>query len=158
VIQDFQASVKDIVWIESSGANYLAAGCSDGVVGMWQVLVDGDRCEIALRWKTTTNGELDMKDANIQDVTGLSQLNRKLLAQRGAVGEPSHLLREASKKVTTMASVISGLKIPSDNAVENSSFTNSSLIKELEQTVEQRLGSLEQRFDSLEQRFQQAKV
>jgi len=162
VIQDFQAVVNDIAWIESSGLNYLVAGCSDGVVGMWQVLVDGDHCEMSLKWRTT-NGELYMKDATIQDVQGLSQLSRKLLTQRGAVGEPAHLLREASKKVTSMVSVISGLKAPLDNAVESSSFANSTLIKGLEKTIERKFqqaaDSLEQKFqqatDTLEQRFQQ---
>jgi hypothetical protein len=149
VIQDFQAGVNDITWIESSDVNCIIAGCSDGVVGMWHVMVDRDRCEISLKWKTMS-GELDLKDATIQDVQGLSQLSRKLLTQRGAVGEPAHRLREAGKMVATMASVISGLKTPLNNAVEGSSFTNSTLIKELEHTIEHRL-------DSLEQRFQQTK-
>jgi hypothetical protein len=144
VIQDFQGVVYDIVWIKSSNVNYLVAGCSDGVVGMWQVLVDEDHCDVSLRWKTTS-GELDMKDATIQDVQGLSQLNRKLLKQRGAVGEPADRLREAGKKVTTMVSVVAKLKGASESAaVEGPSFPGSDAIKELEQ--------------KFEQKFQQAKV
>jgi uncharacterized protein with WD repeat len=160
VIQDFQASVHDIDWIESHGLNYFVAGCADGVVGMWQVLVDGDLCHVSLKWKTT-NGELDVKDADIHDVRGLSQLNRKLLKQRGAVGEPAHRLREAGKKVATMVSVVSKLKSPSDGTVEVPTFTNSDLAKELEQTFEQKYQqtkeSLEQTKESLEQKFQQTK-
>jgi hypothetical protein len=40
----------------------------------------------------------------------LSQLNKQLLRQRGAIGEPEYLLHEAGKKVATMASVVSRLK------------------------------------------------
>ena len=130
-----QAGVYDIAWIETCGVSYLVAGCTDGVVGMWQVLVDEGYCDVSLKWKTT-NGELDMKDATIQDVQGLSQLNRKLLKQRGAVGEPVHHLREARKKLATMASVVSNLKSTSERAVENPSFTRSALAKELEQKFE----------------------
>ncbi|KAK3810998.1 MAG: WD40-repeat-containing domain protein [Benniella sp.] len=142
VIQDFQSAVYDISWIESSEANYIIACCEDGVVGMWQVLVDDNHCDVSLKWKTTT-GELDMKDADIHDVQGLSQLARNLLKQRGAVGEPAHSLREASKKVTAMVSVISGLKTSSDRAVESTFIASSAAVKELEQ--------------KLEQKFQQAK-
>jgi len=164
VIQDFQDGVYDIVWIESHGFNYLVAGGTDGVVGMWQVLVSEGHCDVSLKWKTT-NGELDVKDADIHDVRGLSQLNRKLLKQRGAVGEPAHRLREAGKKMTTMISVVSKLKSPSDKTVEVPTFTNSDLAKELEQTFEQKFEHtkelLEQEFqqtkESLEQRFQQTK-
>jgi len=140
VIQDFQDEVNDITWIESSGHNYLVAGCGGGggVVGMWQVLVVGDRFDVNLKWMTT-NGELDMKDAIIQDVQGLSQLNRKLLKQRGAVGDPAHTLREAGKKVAAMASVVSKLRITPDTAAaESPAITSSALTKDLEQTFEQK--------------------
>jgi hypothetical protein len=136
VIQDFQAAVKDIAWIEHCDINYLVTGCYDGVVGMWQVLVDESTCDVSLRWKTT-NGELDMKDAVIQDAQGLIQLNRKPLKQRGAVGEPVHHLRDAIKKVSTMVSVASQLKTSSDRPVETSSFKIGALAKELEQKFEQ---------------------
>ncbi|KAK3811110.1 MAG: hypothetical protein J3Q66DRAFT_443360 [Benniella sp.] len=139
VIQDFQDEINDISWVGSYDMNYLAVGCRDGVVGVWQMLVDGDRCGVSLRWKTS-KGELDMTDATIHDAQGLSQLNRKLLMQRGAVGEPAHRLREAGKKVTTMVSVVSELKatcIP-DKDAEIPSFTSSALAKELEQTFDQK--------------------
>ena len=153
VIQDFQAGVRSIAWVETYGCNYLVAGCEDGVIGMWQVLVDEAHCNVSLRWKTT-NGELDMKDTTIQDVQGLSQLNRKLLKQRGAVGEPAHTLREAGKKVTTMVSVISKIKVLSQRDVDSpSSSTSGALARELEQTFEQKFqqakGSLLQVKDSL---------
>lgn len=54
----------------------------------------------------TTSGVLTMAGATNQDVHGLTLLNKKLLEQRGATGEPEDLLREASKKAA-MPSVIS---------------------------------------------------
>lgn len=145
VIQDFQAGVKDIGWIESSGVNYLVAGCADGVVGVWQVLIAEDRCDVFLKWKTLS-GELELMDAIIQDAQGLTPLNRTLLKRRGAVGQPAHRLHGSGKKVTTMASVASKLKKTSENAAESPSYTNSTLIMELEQTIEQAAVSFEQRF------------
>jgi hypothetical protein len=134
VIQYFQSGVNDISWVETRGLNYLVAGCEDGAVVVWQMLVDEDHCDLSLKWMTT-KGVLDMKDATIQNALGLSQLNRKLLKQRGAVGEPAHRLREASKKVATMASVVSKLKSSSDRALEDSSLS-SGVEKELEQKFE----------------------
>ncbi|KAF9363143.1 Mitochondrial distribution and morphology protein 35 [Mortierella sp. NVP85] len=46
------------------------------------------------------------------DAQGLSQLNKQLLMQRGAVGEPVQRLRETSKSLAIMASVVSKLKAP----------------------------------------------
>ncbi|KAK3810920.1 MAG: WD40-repeat-containing domain protein [Benniella sp.] len=137
VIQDFQAEVSDIAWIEFHGLNYIVAACDDGVVGMWQVLMDGDHCDVSLRWKTT-NDKLDTRDVTIQDVLGLSQLNRKLLKQRGAVGEPADLLREATKKVATMVSVVSKLKVPSlSTTVEDPALKVCGLLRQLEELLEQ---------------------
>jgi hypothetical protein len=138
VIQGFQGQVNDIAWIESSGVNYLMAGCSDGVIEVWQVRVDETHCHVSLRWRTT-KGELDVLDATVQDVKGLSQLNSQLLKQRGAIGEPVHRLREASKRVVSMASVVSKLKAPSDRAVEDVAVMASAPGEQLEQSVEQQL-------------------
>ncbi|KAK3816620.1 MAG: WD40-repeat-containing domain protein [Benniella sp.] len=141
-IRDFLDHVKDIAWVESSGVQYLVAGCEDGVVGAWQVLLDGDRCDISLKWMTT-KGVLDVKDATIQGAQGLNQLYEKLLKQRGAVGEPSHRLLEASKKVATMASVVSKLKTPSSE-VDSINLTANASVEQLEQWLEQAKGTLYQ--------------
>jgi len=87
VIRDFQNGVNSIVWMEASGVNHTVAGGADGVVGIWQLQLDEGRCDVSLMWKTTT-GLLDVKDTAIQNVHGLSQSNRQLLSQRGALGEP----------------------------------------------------------------------
>jgi len=150
VIQDFQTSVIDIAWNKSFDLDYLAAGCGDGEVGMWQVLVSEERLGVSLRWKTS-KGDLDLMDATIQDVQGLSQLNRKLLKQRGAVGDPAHRLREASKKATTMVSVVSKLKTLPDKDFESPSLSSKAVVKELEQTFQQANDSLSQVKDSLSQ-------
>ncbi|KAK3805552.1 MAG: WD40-repeat-containing domain protein [Benniella sp.] len=84
VIQDFQDRVNSVAWMEASGVNYLVAVCEDGVMGAWQVQHDGSRCDVSLRWMPT-KGVLDVKDATLQDVQGLSHLNSMLLKQRGAV-------------------------------------------------------------------------
>ncbi|KAG0207346.1 hypothetical protein BGX31_002589, partial [Mortierella sp. GBA43] len=50
-------------------------------------------------------------------VKGLSQLNRLVLKQRGAVGEPHVGTRLAIKKVVDMATVVSRLKHASRSEV-----------------------------------------
>jgi WD40 repeat protein len=135
-IQDFQGRVTNVAWTEVYGVNYLVAGCDDGAVGTWQVLLDGGRCDISLRWMTS-KGVLDVKDATIKDVQGLSQLNKELLKLRGAMGEPANRLREVGKKVTTMASVVSQLKTSSRNtAVEDPVFRAGDSIEQLEERLQ----------------------
>jgi len=113
VIQDFHHRVKDIAWVEALDTRYVVAGCEDGIVGMWQVIMDEDRCQVRLHWKTT-NGEFDVKDASIQGVEGLNSLNKRILKQSKALGEPAHHLREGSKKVAIVAPLVSRFKDPSD--------------------------------------------
>jgi WD40 repeat protein len=135
VIQDFQGGVIDTVWIADSDVNRLVACCDDGLVGMWELAVDEDHCDVSLRWMTTRGG-LDVKDASLQDVQGLSQLNSQLLKQRGAVGEPIARLGEVGKKLTTMAAVVSKLKPPLSGAEENPSLTGSTSVEALKQMLE----------------------
>ena len=139
VIQGFQGTVNDIDWIEGTGVNYLATGCSGGLVGMWKVEMDEDHCRAVPHWMTT-KGELNMTNATIEGVHGLSSLNKQLLKQRGAVGEPTYGLREASKKLATMASVVSKLKAPSDKTEEDPVPTTTASVEQLEQWLEQGKG------------------
>jgi len=111
VVQDFPGSVNSLEWIQSSDSDSLATTCGDGSVRMWEVVKDGDRYRVRLRWSSMNNA-LMVTDTIVQDVQGLSQPNKRLLKQRGAVGETSNPLREASEKVTIMASVVSKLKSP----------------------------------------------
>jgi len=113
VIRNFQGEVRSIVWSTISDAYYLVTGCADGSILKWQVFEEEeeDQCRVQLCW-SATNGTLTMMGATLQDARGLSQLNHSLLKQRGAIGEPEHVLREASNKLITMASVVSKIKRP----------------------------------------------
>lgn len=61
-VQDFQSRVSRVQWVETSDANYVAAGCTDGSLGLWKVVVDGDQYELRLWWRTTM-GELTVESA-----------------------------------------------------------------------------------------------
>ena len=133
---ELQAWVLDLTWIESSnGVDYLIAGCSDGVVAMWQVSLEAGQCHVSLRWRTT-KGELDVMDTDIQGALGLNQLNRQLLKQRGAIGEPIHRLREASFQLVAMSHVTSKLKAITDKAEEDAAAQASASEGQLEQRIE----------------------
>lgn len=105
-------------------------------MGMWDVEADKDHCHVSLCWMTA-KGVLDVKDATIQDVHGLSRLNKQLLKQRGAVGEPVHRFHEASKNLISMASVVSNIKTLSDKTDGDLALTDSISVGELVQKFEQ---------------------
>ncbi|KAF9350444.1 hypothetical protein BGX34_001221, partial [Mortierella sp. NVP85] len=112
VIQNFQGHIYGVAWSPIPDANYLVTGCQDGSVLKWQVVEEEDQCHVQLCWGAI-NGSLAVSGASIQAVRGLTSLNKQLLEQRGAEGEPEDLLHEASKKVITMASVVSQMRRPS---------------------------------------------
>jgi len=131
VIRGFQGRVNDIAWIEDSqGANYLATGCEDGMVGMWKVESTEDGRAVSLHWGTV-KGELNVMDATIQNVHGLSHLNRDLLMQRGAEGE---LMYSHDATSTSMAL---GLTAASNETEENPALPDDPSIEQLEQWLEQ---------------------
>jgi hypothetical protein len=109
VIQLFDSFVESMAWSTAVDVDCFVTGCNDGVVRMWQVVEEDGACHVRLLWGSM-NGALVVNDASIQDVRGLSQLNEQLLKQRGAVGEPYVRLRQASKKLINMASVVSTIK------------------------------------------------
>ncbi|KAK3821637.1 MAG: WD40-repeat-containing domain protein [Benniella sp.] len=119
VVQNFQGAVTGITWIPSTDGNYLVTGCEDGSVLKWQVIEKEGQCHVKLCW-TAANGSFTVTGASIQDVQGLTSLNKQLLKQRGAEGEPENLFREASKKLITMASVVSQMRQPSDRMDDQS--------------------------------------
>jgi hypothetical protein len=127
---------------------YLVTGSDDGSVLKWQVSKDADVYRTRLEWGST-NGSLSTAGASIQDVRGLSRVNKELMKQRGAIGEPKSILREAGKKLLTMASALSNLKqTPHDTVPESSSAAShpdeqpSQLIEQPteEQSVEEQVG------------------
>jgi len=92
----------------SPDADSFITGDQDGSVRVWDVVGEGDQCRVHMRWRST-NGQLAVENACVQDVQGLSYLNRRLLKQGGAIGDPIIRLRETSKKVVSMVSVVSRL-------------------------------------------------
>ena len=116
VIGNFQGGVCAVAWTPSSDANFLFTGCQDGSVLKWQVIKGEEQCHVNLCWGAT-NGSLMVAGASIQDVRGLTALSKQLLKQRGVVGVPRSLFREASNKLVAMTSVVSQMKQPSDRMV-----------------------------------------
>jgi len=121
-IQNLQGGVKGIAWIPSTDANYLVTGCGDGSVLKWQVTEEEEQLYITLCWGATS-GTLTVTGTSIQDVRGLTASNQQLLKQRGVVGESSNRLREASKKIMTMASVASRFRLLSERKVIDSGMS-----------------------------------
>jgi hypothetical protein len=111
VIQNLQGPVFGVAWTPSPDANFLISGCEDGSVLKWEVLEEEEQCHVNLCWGAI-KGSLSVSGASIQDVRGLNALNKQLLMQRGAEGEPVNPFREASKKLVTMASVVSQMRQP----------------------------------------------
>ncbi|KAK3823385.1 MAG: WD40-repeat-containing domain protein [Benniella sp.] len=97
VVENFHSCVKGITWIAALDSNFLITGCSSGSVLMWQVLEDEGRIHVRQSW-SATNGALNMAGASIQDVQGLTQIDKQLLKQRGAVDNLQDLPEETSKK------------------------------------------------------------
>jgi hypothetical protein len=98
----------------------------------WEVTSEGDRCRVRPLW-STTNGALIMTGASIHDVRGLSPFNKRLLKQRGAIGEPEVSLREKSKKLVTAASIETKPEHASNGIVEDSSSVSSVPTEQSEQ-------------------------
>ncbi|KAK3809441.1 MAG: WD40-repeat-containing domain protein [Benniella sp.] len=111
VVEYFPDSVWCVSWSVSSEANFLVTGCDDGSVLKWEVIEEEEekKCRVQLQW-CATNGALTMTGASIHGTRGLSALNKQLLKQRGAIGEPGNLLRESGRRVVSMTSVVSDFK------------------------------------------------
>jgi WD40 repeat protein len=93
------------VWM-SPDVDTFITGYGDGSLKAWKVTGEGDQHRVHMHWRSI-NGRLTVEDACVQDVQGLNDFNKRLLKQRGATGEPRLRLREASKKVMSMVSVVS---------------------------------------------------
>jgi len=126
------------VWMSPDVDSFII-GDGSGSVARWDVIQERDRYRVQMRWRST-NGQLTVKDACVQDVQGLSDFNKRLLKQRGATGEPTVRLREAGKNVMRMASVVSKLKssISNTEAMDLSATSPAiSSTKQSEQQTEQ---------------------
>ncbi|KAF9360933.1 hypothetical protein BGX34_007411 [Mortierella sp. NVP85] len=134
VIQNIPGAINSVAWSTTYNAHFLVTGSADGSVLKWEVLTEGEQCNVRLSW-SATNGTLAVTGASIQDAQGLNAINKRLLKQRGATGEPEGLFHEAGRKVSTMSSVVSLLKQPSDQMIPNMLSTAGS--SETEQPIEE---------------------
>jgi WD40 repeat protein len=106
VIRNLPTGAPGVTWIPSSDADYLVTSCEDGSVLKWQVTEVEGQCHVNLCW-AATSGSLTAGRALIQDVRGLTPLDKQLLKQRGAYDVPENLFREVSKTFIAMAFVVS---------------------------------------------------
>jgi hypothetical protein len=104
---------------------------------MWQVVEDGSECSVRMCWRTV-NGGLVLMGTMIRDVHGLSQLNKQLLMQRGAVGEPFGL-HEVGKKVASMVSAVSALNLTPSGIVPGAVSSASPSLKHSEEQEEEEI-------------------
>ncbi|KAF9916022.1 hypothetical protein BX616_004801 [Lobosporangium transversale] len=81
--------VEALVWNVSEEGCFLVTGHDDGSIRMWQIAKSEDgQCHTRLKW-STKQSILNASEASIRDVAGLSEANRKLLKQYGAVDDPT---------------------------------------------------------------------
>ena len=122
-------------WITSDTGSFVTGG-TGRTVRLWEVMEEGGGYLVRLRWGSPT-GQLGLEGARIRDAEGLSQLNRQLLKQRGAVGEPTLRLRETGKKIATLGSAASKFKVSLTGEEQNSSASSDLLSEEsLRQQIE----------------------
>ncbi|KAG0228003.1 hypothetical protein BGX31_006763 [Mortierella sp. GBA43] len=112
------STVLGITRHPASGEINLFTSASNGSMLVQTVIDERDQCRLSLKW-IATRGELMVREASVQGARRLSQLNKDLLRQRGAQGEPEYRLREASKKVLAMASVVSRIQKPTSSLPDN---------------------------------------
>ncbi|MCX8565792.1 MAG: WD40 repeat [Glomeribacter sp. 1016415] len=77
-------AVKSLVWKETPEGAYLWMGGGGRSVRQWEVKKEGEEYKVVLCW-SSTHDELAVSGALIEGVRGLSEMNEKLLKQRGAV-------------------------------------------------------------------------
>jgi hypothetical protein len=135
----FNDSIACVTCFELSGRLYVAAGSIEGPTGVWTVEREEDSCQLKMLW-ITTNGELAVRGSNFQGTNGLNKLNTRLLMQRGAIGEPNDILQEATKKLASMASVISKMKTPAVAAASRNApaLDPSTFMEQLKHQLKQR--------------------
>ncbi|MCX8566904.1 MAG: WD40 repeat [Glomeribacter sp. 1016415] len=84
VIQGFNGSVISVAWKAATEGNYLVTGCEDMLVREWQIIKERNEYEAELCWGSM-HTSLTVKETFTLDIQGLSELNQKLLKQRGAL-------------------------------------------------------------------------
>jgi WD40 repeat protein len=135
VIQELDCHVRAVQWVKTSDANYVVTGYDEGTMIVWKLVVDGGQYRPRLYWKSI-KGDLDANGTILQDAQGLSRSNKELLRQRKAIGEPGNRFRDAAKKLTSLASVISKLKAASSATGESLVASANDSVGQVEQANE----------------------
>ncbi|KAF9930714.1 hypothetical protein BGZ67_005688 [Mortierella alpina] len=162
-IKVFQSPIRSIAWVENDldnnghdktchdkdchGKNglykddiesFLAAGSDDKSVRVWSVRRTESVPQVQLRW-SSTHDRLVVSGAKFGKTLGLTDINMKLMEQRGAKGTSSGVveqqqkitqamkLRAASEKVVAMHTTVAQMKPGSRRKPDASSSGNDSL-------------------------------
>jgi WD40 repeat protein len=94
-IGGFHGEITSIAWKLTLEGTYVVTGSSDCSVRMWQVITERNYCWVRLHW-SSIHGGLVISQINIQDVQGLSSINKQLLQQRCDVGVAIPPLKSAA--------------------------------------------------------------
>jgi len=92
VAQNLPGLISSVAWNRLSGTDYLIAGREDGSLLSWRIVEDKDQYRVCMHW-SVMNESLAVTGTSIQDVRGLTALEKELLKQRGATGEPLDIFR-----------------------------------------------------------------
>ncbi|KAG0282264.1 hypothetical protein BGZ97_009060, partial [Linnemannia gamsii] len=84
VIQEFSGGVFSVAWMELNGRQYLVTGSVDQSVRQWAIQKEPEGYQVKLLW-SSKHDMLAVTDALFEGVQGLSEMNARLLKQRGAV-------------------------------------------------------------------------
>ncbi|KAF9954099.1 hypothetical protein BGZ70_010676 [Mortierella alpina] len=88
VIEGTYGNITSLAWSIADNISYLITGCSDSSVRVWRVLQgEGKRCSVILQWSSSHRALL-VVGCDLQGVKGLTEANRRLLMQGGALGAP----------------------------------------------------------------------
>ncbi|KAF8952432.1 hypothetical protein BGZ46_003481 [Entomortierella lignicola] len=82
-ISDFHESVGSLALKSGTNSLFLVTGCADKSARLWK-LIKGEKHKPTLCW-SSSHEVLTVTEASLNGVLGLSQLNQKLLTQRGAL-------------------------------------------------------------------------
>ncbi|GAM52457.1 hypothetical protein EBME_0920 [bacterium endosymbiont of Mortierella elongata FMR23-6] len=85
VIQAFRKPVYSVAWTGLNGYQYLVSS-GKGSMCQWEIKKEPEGYTARLCWSSTRSEVLTVADTLIEGVQGLSEMNRRLLKQRGAVG------------------------------------------------------------------------
>ncbi len=83
VIQEFKGVVNSVAWKWRQNVVYLLSGNTDNSARVWEVKNDGREHKAMLCW-SSVHGVLTARDTLLEGVVGLSEMNQRLLKQRGA--------------------------------------------------------------------------